>query len=207
MICSSSQISAVVNPTKQQIEINNFLVWMQQVSATLCGLGLEVFTEEASRPTDSNLAPRFHLTNYSPLTGWDYKVVMVNITSLGLSYTFDEVCSLLLTHERRLEQYGHVINTDGTIPSANMAYHDPVDPNYNPLCDLLKLARRVLLSVPMHGSLIVMLVFFSVKLSLRISPSFFLLTYLLEADLNRVFASENSNVSEDYDGDEQSGSE
>ncbi|KAI9176357.1 hypothetical protein LWI28_001786 [Acer negundo] len=83
----------------------------------------------------------------------DYKVVMVNITSLGLSYTFDEVCSLLLTHERRLEQYGHVINTDGTIPSANMAYH------------------------------------------------------VLEADLNRVFASENSNVSEDYDGDEQSGSE
>ncbi|TXG54259.1 hypothetical protein EZV62_019515 [Acer yangbiense] len=175
---------------------------------------------------------------------------------------------------------------------------DPVDPNYNPLRDLLKLARRVLLSVPMHGSLIVMLVFLPVKLSMRMAPSFFpldisvsdpfteipsdillfqicipfaielfklrtsiksLLRYwftavgwalgltdfllprpdengsqengngdagqqdrlhvlqlgvlygsvvaVLEADLNRVLASENSNVSEDYNGDEQSGSE
>ncbi|KAK3195827.1 hypothetical protein Dsin_027137 [Dipteronia sinensis] len=175
---------------------------------------------------------------------------------------------------------------------------DPVDPNYNPLRDLLKLARRVLLSVPMHGSLIVMLVFLPVKLSMRMAPSVFpldisvsdpfteipadmllfqicipfaielfklrtliksLLRYwftavgwalgltdfllprpdenggqengngdagrqdrlyvlqfgvldgsvvaVLEADLNRVLASENSNVSEDYDCDEQSGSD
>ncbi|KAK4848366.1 hypothetical protein QYF36_012124 [Acer negundo] len=178
---------------------------------------------------------------------------------------------------------------------------DPADPNYNPFRDLIddpvhKHARRVLLSVAVYGSLIVMLVFLPVKLAMRMAPSVFpldisvsdpfteipadmllfqicipfaiehfklrtsiksLLRYwftavgwalgltdfllprpdenggqengngdagrqdrlhvvqlggldgrvVAEADLNRVLASENSNVSEDYDGDEQSDSE
>ncbi|KAI3805045.1 hypothetical protein L1987_27053 [Smallanthus sonchifolius] len=55
---------------------------------------------------------------------------------------------------------------------------DPADPNYNPFRDLLddpvhKHARRVLLSVTVYGSLIVMLVFLPVKLAMRMAPSVF----------------------------------
>ncbi|EPS64281.1 hypothetical protein M569_10499, partial [Genlisea aurea] len=55
---------------------------------------------------------------------------------------------------------------------------DPADPNYNPFRDLIddpvhKHARRVLLSVAVYGSLIVMLVFLPVKLAMRMFPSIF----------------------------------
>ncbi|CAN4112179.1 unnamed protein product [Withania somnifera] len=55
---------------------------------------------------------------------------------------------------------------------------DPADPNYNPFRDLIddpvhKHARRVLLSVAVYGSLIVMLVYLPVKLAMRIAPSIF----------------------------------
>ncbi|KAI3702417.1 hypothetical protein L6452_28155 [Arctium lappa] len=55
---------------------------------------------------------------------------------------------------------------------------DPADPNYNPFRDLIddpvhKHARRVLLSVTVYGSLIVMLVFLPVKLAMRIAPFVF----------------------------------
>ncbi|KAG9148194.1 hypothetical protein Leryth_014108 [Lithospermum erythrorhizon] len=55
---------------------------------------------------------------------------------------------------------------------------DPADPNYNPFRDLIddpvyKHARRVLLSVAVYGSLIVMLVFLPAKLAMRVSPSIF----------------------------------
>jgi E3 ubiquitin-protein ligase MARCH6 len=55
---------------------------------------------------------------------------------------------------------------------------DPADPNYNPFRDLIddpvhKHARRVLLSVAVYGSLIVMLVFLPVKLAMRVAPSTF----------------------------------
>ncbi|XP_054787263.1 probable E3 ubiquitin ligase SUD1 isoform X2 [Prosopis cineraria] len=55
---------------------------------------------------------------------------------------------------------------------------DPADPNYNPFRDLIddpvhKHARRVLLSVAVYGSLIVMLVFLPVKLAMRMAPSIF----------------------------------
>ncbi|PSS19207.1 E3 ubiquitin ligase [Actinidia chinensis var. chinensis] len=55
---------------------------------------------------------------------------------------------------------------------------DPADPNYNPFRDLIddpvhKHARRVLLSVAVYGSLIVMLVFLPVKLAMRVAPSMF----------------------------------
>ncbi|KAL1564483.1 putative E3 ubiquitin ligase sud1, variant 2 [Salvia divinorum] len=55
---------------------------------------------------------------------------------------------------------------------------DPADPNYNPFRDLIddpvhKHARRVLLSVAVYGSLIVMLVFLPVKLAMRTVPSIF----------------------------------
>ncbi|XP_075504178.1 putative E3 ubiquitin ligase SUD1 [Primulina tabacum] len=55
---------------------------------------------------------------------------------------------------------------------------DPADPNYNPFRDLIddpvhKHARRVLLSVFVYGSLIVMLVFLPVKLAMRMAPSIF----------------------------------
>lgn len=55
---------------------------------------------------------------------------------------------------------------------------DPADPNYNPFHDLIhdpihKHARRVLLSVVVYGSLIVMLIFLPVKLALHIAPSMF----------------------------------
>ncbi|XP_041014110.1 probable E3 ubiquitin ligase SUD1 isoform X1 [Juglans microcarpa x Juglans regia] len=55
---------------------------------------------------------------------------------------------------------------------------DPADPNYNPFRDLIddpvhKHARRVLLSVAVYGSLIVMLVFLPVKLAMRMAPSVF----------------------------------
>ncbi|KAL8103978.1 hypothetical protein AgCh_028264 [Apium graveolens] len=50
--------------------------------------------------------------------------------------------------------------------------YDPADPNYNPFHDLIddpihKHAHRVLLSVAIYGSLIAMLVFLPVKLSMR----------------------------------------
>ncbi|KAF9623070.1 hypothetical protein IFM89_036206 [Coptis chinensis] len=55
---------------------------------------------------------------------------------------------------------------------------DPADPNYNPFRDLIddpvhKHARRVLLSVAVYGSLIVMLVFIPVKLAMRLAPLVF----------------------------------
>ncbi|KAG0495508.1 hypothetical protein HPP92_000199 [Vanilla planifolia] len=55
---------------------------------------------------------------------------------------------------------------------------DPADPNYNPFRDLVddpvhKHARRVLLSVAVYGSLIVMLVFLPVNLAMRLVPSMF----------------------------------
>ncbi|KAJ4716285.1 E3 ubiquitin-protein ligase MARCH6 [Melia azedarach] len=55
---------------------------------------------------------------------------------------------------------------------------DPADPNYNPFRDLIddpvhKHARRVLLSVAVYGSLIVMLVFLPVQLAMRLVPSTF----------------------------------
>nr|GMC81029.1 probable E3 ubiquitin ligase SUD1 isoform X1 [Ipomoea batatas] len=55
---------------------------------------------------------------------------------------------------------------------------DPADPNYNPFRDLIddpvhKHARRVLLSVAVYGSLIVMLVFLPVKLAMRMAPTIF----------------------------------
>ncbi|KDP25006.1 hypothetical protein JCGZ_23989 [Jatropha curcas] len=55
---------------------------------------------------------------------------------------------------------------------------DPADPNYNPFRDLIddpvhKHARRVLLSVAVYGSLIVMLVFLPVKLAMRMAPFIF----------------------------------
>uniref|UniRef100_A0A7N0ZWS0 RING-type E3 ubiquitin transferase n=1 Tax=Kalanchoe fedtschenkoi TaxID=63787 RepID=A0A7N0ZWS0_KALFE len=55
---------------------------------------------------------------------------------------------------------------------------DPADPNYNPFRDLIddpvhKHARRVLLSLCVYGSLIVMLIFLPVKLAMRIAPSVF----------------------------------
>ncbi|KAJ9551797.1 hypothetical protein OSB04_015842 [Centaurea solstitialis] len=55
---------------------------------------------------------------------------------------------------------------------------DPADPNYNPFRDLIddpvhKHARRVLLSVTVYGSLIVMLVFLPVKLAMRMAPFVF----------------------------------
>ncbi|KAL2642943.1 hypothetical protein R1flu_010530 [Riccia fluitans] len=55
---------------------------------------------------------------------------------------------------------------------------DPTDPNYNPFRDLIddplhKHARRVLLSVVVYGSLIVMLVFLPVRLAIFAAPSVF----------------------------------
>ncbi|CAM8935336.1 unnamed protein product [Rhodiola kirilowii] len=55
---------------------------------------------------------------------------------------------------------------------------DPADPNYNPFRDLIddpvyKHARRVLLSLCVYGSLIVLLVFLPVKLAMRMAPSVF----------------------------------
>ncbi|GLJ18519.1 hypothetical protein SUGI_0329170 [Cryptomeria japonica] len=55
---------------------------------------------------------------------------------------------------------------------------DPADPNYNPFRDLIddpihKHARRVLLSVVVYGSLIVLLVFLPVKLAMHVAPSMF----------------------------------
>ncbi|KAL5705651.1 RING-type E3 ubiquitin transferase [Ranunculus cassubicifolius] len=55
---------------------------------------------------------------------------------------------------------------------------DPADPNYNPFRDLIddpvhKHARRVLLSVGVYGSLIVMLVFLPVKFAMKLAPSMF----------------------------------
>eukprot|EP01018_Ginkgo_biloba_P024620 Gb_37944 [translate_table: standard] len=55
---------------------------------------------------------------------------------------------------------------------------DPADPNYNPFRDLIddpihKHARRVLLSVVVYGSLIVLLVFLPVKLAMSLAPSMF----------------------------------
>ncbi|KAE8667447.1 putative E3 ubiquitin ligase SUD1 [Hibiscus syriacus] len=54
---------------------------------------------------------------------------------------------------------------------------DPADPNYNPFRDLIddpvnKHARRVLLSVAVYGSLIVMLVFLPVQLAMKITIYF-----------------------------------
>ncbi|XP_038706435.1 probable E3 ubiquitin ligase SUD1 isoform X3 [Tripterygium wilfordii] len=62
---------------------------------------------------------------------------------------------------------------------------DPADPNYNPFRDLIddpvhKHVRRVLLTIAVYGSLIVMLIFLPVKLTMRMVPSVFPL------DISRV---------------------
>ncbi|KAE8672822.1 putative E3 ubiquitin ligase SUD1 [Hibiscus syriacus] len=68
---------------------------------------------------------------------------------------------------------------------------DPADPNYNPFRDLIddpvhKHARRVLLSVAVYGSLIVMLVFLPVKLSMRMAPSIFPLDILVSDPFTEI---------------------
>ena len=68
---------------------------------------------------------------------------------------------------------------------------DPADPNYNPFRDLIddpvhKHARRVLLSVAVYGSLIVMLVFLPVKLAMRMYPSIFPLEILLSDPFTEI---------------------
>lgn len=68
---------------------------------------------------------------------------------------------------------------------------DPADPNYNPFRDLIddpvhKHARRVLLSVAVYGSLIVMLVFLPVKLAMRMAPSIFPLEILLSDPFTEI---------------------
>lgn len=55
---------------------------------------------------------------------------------------------------------------------------DPADPNYNPFHDLVedpiqKHARRVLLSVVVYGSLVVLLIFLPMKLAVSVAPSLF----------------------------------
>ncbi|MCL7023688.1 hypothetical protein MKW94_010290 [Papaver nudicaule] len=68
---------------------------------------------------------------------------------------------------------------------------DPADPNYNPFRDLIddpvqKHARRVLLSVAVYGSLIVMLVFLPVKLAMRLVPSMFPLDILVSDPFTEI---------------------
>ncbi|XP_024465985.1 probable E3 ubiquitin ligase SUD1 isoform X2 [Populus trichocarpa] len=68
---------------------------------------------------------------------------------------------------------------------------DPADPNYNPFRDLIddpvhKHARRVLLSVAVYGSLIVMLVFLPVKLAMRMAPSIFPLDILVSDPFTEI---------------------
>ncbi|KAE9613615.1 hypothetical protein Lal_00016144 [Lupinus albus] len=68
---------------------------------------------------------------------------------------------------------------------------DPADPNYNPFRDLIddpvhKHARRVLLSVAVYGSLIVMLVFLPVKLGMRTAPSIFPLDILVSDPFTEI---------------------
>ncbi|OVA15870.1 zinc finger protein [Macleaya cordata] len=68
---------------------------------------------------------------------------------------------------------------------------DPADPNYNPFRDLIddpvhKHARRVLLSVAVYGSLIVMLVFLPVKLAMRLAPSIFPLDILVSDPFTEI---------------------
>ncbi|OIW10194.1 hypothetical protein TanjilG_27945 [Lupinus angustifolius] len=68
---------------------------------------------------------------------------------------------------------------------------DPADPNYNPFRDLIddpvhKHARRVLLSVAVYGSLIVMLVFLPVKLGMRMAPSIFPLDILVSDPFTEI---------------------
>ncbi|CAM8930899.1 unnamed protein product [Rhodiola kirilowii] len=68
---------------------------------------------------------------------------------------------------------------------------DPADPNYNPFRDLIddpvhKHARRVMLSVAVYGSLIVMLVFLPVKLAMRMAPSVFPLDIIVSDPFTEI---------------------
>ncbi|KAL8143754.1 hypothetical protein V2J09_016786 [Rumex salicifolius] len=68
---------------------------------------------------------------------------------------------------------------------------DPADPNYNPFRDLIddpvhKHARRVLLSVAVYGSLIVMLVFLPVKLAMRVAHSMFPLDIMVSDPFTEI---------------------
>ncbi|KAL8121054.1 hypothetical protein AgCh_017994 [Apium graveolens] len=109
---------------------------------------------------------------------------------------------------------------------------DPDDPNYNPFHDLIddpvhKHARRVLLSVAVYGSLIVMLVFLPVKLAMRVAPSIFPLDISQDRQQAHIGGQDraliglgvhddlnsnrnlpaNGTSTDEFDGDEQSDSE
>ncbi|XP_074340562.1 putative E3 ubiquitin ligase SUD1 isoform X1 [Apium graveolens] len=104
---------------------------------------------------------------------------------------------------------------------------DPVDLNYNPFRDLIdatvhKHARRVLLSIAVYGSLIVMLVFLPVKLAMRVAPSIFPLDISVSDPFTEIPADiyfgahddlnsnrnlrANGTSADEFDGDEQSDS-
>ncbi|KAI7729411.1 hypothetical protein M8C21_010249 [Ambrosia artemisiifolia] len=134
------------------------------------------------------------------MCGWWLDVCTIRMfgNSIGQTVDFFSVsplaCSLIhwvvgIAYMRQISIFVSLLR--GVVRNGVLYFlQDPADPNYNPFRDLddpvYKHARRVLLSVAVYGSLIVMLVFLPVKLAMRMAPSIFPLDISVSDPLTEI---------------------
>ncbi|XP_022896121.1 probable E3 ubiquitin ligase SUD1 isoform X2 [Olea europaea var. sylvestris] len=150
------QFAAAMRHLMTMVKVAFLLVIELGVFPLMCGWWLDVCT---IRMFGKTISQRVEFFSVSPLASflvhWVVGIVYMLQTSIFVSLLRGVLRSGVLYFLR-----------------------DPADPNYNPFRDLIddtvhKHARRVLLSIAVYGSLIVMLVFLPVKLAMRLAPSIF----------------------------------
>ncbi|CAI9769131.1 unnamed protein product [Fraxinus pennsylvanica] len=150
------QFAAAMRHLMTMVKVAFLLVIELGVFPLMCGWWLDVCT---IRMFGKTISQRVEFFSVSPLASflvhWVVGIVYMLQTSIFVSLLRGVLRSGVLYFLR-----------------------DPADPNYNPFRDLIddpvhKHARRVLLSIAVYGSLIVMLVFLPVKLAMRMAPSIF----------------------------------
>ncbi|KAF9675889.1 hypothetical protein SADUNF_Sadunf09G0080300 [Salix dunnii] len=150
------QFLAAMRHLMTMIKVAFLLVIELGVFPLMCGWWLDICT---IRMFGKSMTQRVHFFSISPLASSLVHWVVGIVYMLQISI----FVSLLRGVLRRGVLY---------------FLRDPADPNYNPFRDLIddpvhKHARRVLLSVAVYGSLIVMLVFLPVNIAMRMAPSIF----------------------------------
>ncbi|KAJ4825389.1 putative E3 ubiquitin ligase sud1 [Turnera subulata] len=179
------QFLAAMRHLMTMIKVAFLLVIELGVFPLMCGWWLDVCTV---RMFGKSMAQRVQFFSASPLASslvhWVVGIVYMLQISIFVSLLRGVYFLNLLMLQLEL-QILFLLNFDCALRYIQVLRHgvlyflrDPADPNYNPFRDLIddpvhKHARRVLLSVAVYGSLIVMLVFLPVKLAMRMAPSIF----------------------------------
>lgn len=163
------QFVAAMRHLMTMIKVAFLLVIELGVFPLMCGWWLDVCT---IRMFGKSIAQRVEFFSVSPLASSLLHWIV------GIIYMLQ--ISIFVSLLRGVLRYGVLY-----------FLRDPADPNYNPFRDLIddpvhKHARRVLLSVAVYGSLIVLLVFLPVKLAMRIAPTIFPLDISVSDPLTEI---------------------